>query len=132
MPRPLVRSGFPDAGQIIFPGQAKEAGRNMGLTGKAVLLEEGAIIDAGGAQKKEWNPVGEVRMRIDPVGQASKGVSMLIAESAKEETTHIASFDPGTDITTDHRIELDGKVWLVTTKMERTDPLIERVGVRGV
>lgn len=131
-PRGLVEGGLRGPAQDRFPEEAKESGRNLGLTGEATILKNEATDDGGGAPVNKWVPVETVRARIDPLTSSARSFRDLVGGQIKEETTHIVSFDAGTAVDTDNRVEIDGEVFAVTAKLERTDPLLERVGVKGV
>lgn len=129
-PRAYARQGLPGPGQDRFPEDARETGRDLGLTGKATILKNEPIDDGGGALKSNWIGVETVRMRLDSIKTTMRGSQDLIADQIKEKGSHVASFDAGTDITPEHRLEVNGTIWIITVKLSQTDPLIERVGVR--
>lgn len=131
-PRPLVEGGLRGPAQDRFPEGAKEAGRNLGLTGEATILINESVDDGGGAPKSSWVPGATVRARIDPLTSSSRTFRSLMGDAVTEETSHIVSFDAGTEIDTDNRIEMNGQTYAITAKLDRTDPLLERVGVKGV
>jgi head-tail adaptor len=130
MPRAAVRSGLPGIGQDIFPEAAKQSGRDIGLTGEATIFKNEPTDDGGGSLKDKWVEVEKIDARVDPL-VAAKPIG-LVADQINEESTHIISLDAGADVSTSSRIEIDGKMWAVTGKRTRTDPMIERVEVKGV
>jgi len=113
----------------VFPEEAKESGQHIGLTGTAVILENEPTDDGGGSLEDNWIPKSEPRARIDPLVTAK--AQGLIADQIDEESTHIISLDATANVSTKSRIEINSKVWVVTGKRERTDPLIQRVEVKG-
>lgn len=129
-PRAPVQSGIPGPGQDVFPEAAKESGRNLGLRDEATIYEDQATDDGGGSSKSKWVEVGTVRARLDSIATAK--ATGLIADQINEESTHIVSFDPETPVTTGSRIKIKEKMWAVTGKRDTSDPLIERVEVKGV
>lgn len=131
-PRAPVTQGRPGLGQEKFPEEAKELGRNLGLTQEITILRNTPEDDGGGAPRSNWAPLATVRGRIDPITSSTRGQREEIADQVKESSTHLATLDPGVDVTTNDRLEVDGVTWIITTKLARTDPLTTRLAVRGL
>jgi hypothetical protein len=131
MTRPLnYDAGLRGPGQTRFPEEIKEWGRQMALTGTAQLTRAGQL-DAGGAPKNTWSNVGSAfRARIDAVGTASS--SDVEAGQLHEETTHIISCDHSVAVQPSDRIVMDGKKWSVNEIPDVTDPVVQRIEVKGV
>lgn len=131
-PRPPVEGGLRGPAQERFPEAARESGRNLGLTGEVTIFINESEDDGGGVETNKWVAGPTVRGRIDPVTSSSRSFRDLVGDAITEETTHIVSVDAGTAIDADNRVEIDGYTYAVTAKLKRTDPLLERVGVKGV
>lgn len=130
--RPLnYETGLRGPGQVRFPEDIKEWGRAMGLTSTAQLVTKSSTLDPGGAPKGGWAPSGPTfRARIDAIG--NPGGSDVQAGQIDEETSHIISCDASINVPTSARIRMDGKDWQVTEKPHTTEPLIQRIEVKGV
>lgn len=127
---PFAEQGRPGVGQTVFPEEAKELGRTLGLTQEIKILRNKTEDDGGGAPRSNWESLATTRGRIDPITSSTRGQQSEIADQVKEGSTHIVSLDPGVDISTSDRLEVDGDIWMITSKLERTDPLLTRVGAR--
>lgn len=125
-------TGLPGPGQEHFPEQARESGRDLGLTGEVVIMYDIGGDDGAGSVKSDWKDKETVRGRIDSITSSTRGMRDEFGDQIKEESTHIVSLDAGVDIDPANRIRINGSTWIVTAKIERTDPLIERVAVRGL
>lgn len=133
MPRalPAEATGLRGPGQNIFPEDAKETGRRVGLKEAAVqIFREEQVEDAGGDWSTSWKPSEKrIRGRIDPVGGAT-GRGDMFAEGIREGTTHIVTMDPGVDVDEKDRIEVEGKMWTVTAEEIVSDPASTMVQVK--
>ena len=133
--RPLVQQGFPGPGQEVFPEQAREQGRRLGLGTTDDPLSEATVLranatNAGGVTKTTWTPdVDAVRARIDPGGAGTPGVR---GDTMDESSTHVITFDQEVTLTTKDRVSIDGATWIVTAVEDRTDKLVQRAEVRAV
>lgn len=125
-------TGLPGPGQDRFPEQVKDAGRDMGLIGSVTIIHDVGGDDGAGSPKSQWTDKETVRGRIDTITSSTRGMRAEFGDKLTEESTHIVSVDAGVDINPSQRLRVDGKTWIVTTKMEQTDRLIERVAVRGL
>jgi hypothetical protein len=98
----------------VFPEEAKELARRMGLKEGAVqILELKKVKDKGANVQDEWiEQAGTVRGRIDPVGSGHQ--VDRFGEGLREATTHVVSMDPDTRVTVADRLEIEGKVWTIT------------------
>lgn len=130
-PRALaVGNGLRGPGQDVFPEEAKELGRNLGLDDEAILYKNEPIDDEAGASTSNWVEVGKYRARIDVAGaERSAG---LIADQINEGSKSIVSFDPGVPVDSESRIKIRGSMWDVIQVHEVSDPLIQRVEVKEV
>lgn len=134
MPRPLPAepTGLRGPGQTIFPEEAKEQARRVGLKEEAALiytLEQ--VEDAGGDWSDKWVPQGaRVRGRIDPVG-SSRGTTDSFAAGIRESTTHIISLDPDVVVTDKDHIEIEGRTWTITADEIVTEASTKMVQVAG-
>lgn len=129
-PRSAVRSGLPGIGQSIFPESAKQAARNIGLKdGAAQVYRNEPEDDGGGDFNDKWKPHGKpVDGRIDAVGR--KGMEQIFGEKIDETTAHVATLEPGVDVTTDDRIEIGGVMWTIEGKAKFTDAATTRLAVK--
>jgi hypothetical protein len=125
-PRPSYPgSGLKGPGQDIFPEQAKESGRRLGLVVGELQLLDYTPTNEAGSTKPAWTPGATVRGRIDPVGSAS-GPS-LMGGAINEASTHLITFDDQVEITTQDRVRGLGHDWRITALRERTERLVTRV-----
>lgn len=129
-PRAAVEGhGLRGPGQDIFPEQAKQQGRDIGLTDLAQIFRNEPEDDGGGDTKEVWVPLGEpVPARIDSVGR--RGQAQVMGEQINEGTSHIVTLEPETDVKSDDRIEIDGAMWLITGEEFFTDEATVRVQVK--
>lgn len=131
-PRPLSPgAGLRGPAQDVFPEGAKQHARDIGLEEEAAqILKPERKDDGGGDSTTKWVPDGKpVDGRIDIVGR-SAGDSRVVAEQVSESTTHIVTLEPSASISTDHRIEIEGKTWLITGENIRTDEPTVQVPVK--
>lgn len=129
-PRALAEGGLRGPAQDRFPAAAKETGRNRGLTGSATVYKNEPVDDGGGASTPNWVILAQFRAGIDEISTVAP--AGLVAEQINEASTHIISFDPGVPVTTDHRVEIEGRMWTLTAKQDFTDALIDRFEAREV
>lgn len=132
MPRPMPASqGIRGPGQTIFPEDAKEAARRIGLVKDAVvIIKKEQVDDGGGDFTPKWVPQKPaVRGRIDPLGGASK-TAREFAGAIDEATTHLVVMDPDVDIDNKDRLEAEGIVWTITADLVHTDAATTLVQVK--
>lgn len=130
-PRAYAKPGLRGPGQDVFPEDAKQHGRDLGLTEDATILKNEATDDGGGSKVDNWIvQESEIPGRVDPLSTVKS--SGIVAGQVNEESTHVISLDPKATVSTKSRIEIDGKTWAVTAQRERTDELIIRVEAKGV
>lgn len=124
-------SGLRGPGQDIFPEEAKQQALDIGLEEEAAqVLKPERVKDGGGDSTLTYVPDGKpVDGRIDIVGRA-QGASQVVAEQITESTTHIVTMEPGVSISTEHRIEIEGKTWLITGENIRTQAPTVQVPVK--
>jgi len=129
MPRAQVFGGLRGPAQVVFPEAAKETALRIGLTGTAEIYANTAGLDATGSpMAPSWHKVaGPVRSRIDyaSVEQSDKN----FGDRVDERTSHIITLDADIELTSDHQIHTEGKVWVVTAVLERTDKAVTRAEV---
>lgn len=123
-------SGLRGPGQDIFPEMAKQTARDIGLVEDAAqILKNESVEDGGGDFADKWVPDGKpVDARIDAADRA--GNSQVIAEQINESTTHIITMEPGAEVSTENRIEIEGLTWVVTGEQIRTQQPTVRVQVK--
>lgn len=131
MPRPLVKSGLPGPGQEVFPEQAKQQARNIGLIEGAVQRWVNEKEDDGGGDtKSKWVESGEaLDGRIDAIGSLSNR-SRVFAESILESTTHIATIEPDAEINVADRIEVHGRMYVVLSEDVNSEQATVQLQVR--
>lgn len=128
MTRPAVKAGLPGPGQDVFPEQARELGRRMGLYSDEVVVLRHTAESSGGATRDTFAPETPIRGRIDPVGKVGRGGPM--GDVMNESASHIVTMDAAVDVTERDRIAVQDSDWLILAVREVTDPLITRVEVR--
>jgi hypothetical protein len=131
-PRAYTGGGLPGPGQEHFPEGARETGRALGLTDSITVLVYEDKGDGAGGSQPQWTSRGSVRGRLDPVTSSTRGFKDEIANVLNEETTHIVTLDQDSGVSTSDRLEIDGKRWIITTALDRSDALVDRFGVRGL
>lgn len=135
MPRalPANPTGLRGPGQDVFPEGAKEEARRRGLKKEAVtVFKNEQVEDKGGDWNSGWKAQAKkVRGRIDPVG-GSSGRQELFAEGIHESTTHIVTMDPGTEVDSKDRLEIEGIMWTITAEEIVSDPSSTKVQVKQV
>lgn len=124
MTRPAAPGhGLPGPGQDLFPEQARELGRRMGLVDDEILPLRYTETRSGGATRVTYEPDDEpVRGRIDPVSSSIRATENVSFESS----THIVTVDADSDLDVRDRVRVLGGDWLLNAHMERTDPLVQR------
>jgi head-tail adaptor len=117
-------------GQDIFPEQAKQQARDIGLESEAAqILKNEPVSDGGADFTEKWVPDGErVDARIDAVG--TRTVEKTFGEAVDESTTHVITMEPSAKVTSANRVEIEGRVWTVTGDMVFTDQATVRVQVK--
>lgn len=132
LPRPLVQSGISGPGQELFPESAKQQARDIGLVKELVqVLRNEKEDDGGGDTIDNWKPHGKrVDGRIDALSR--RGMGQVIGEQVNEATTHVATLEPGVDVTTNDRLEIEGQVWIITSQEIHTDQATVRVQVKEI
>lgn len=132
-PRATVSGiGLPGVGQERFPQGAKDSGLDLGLMDEVTILEDAETDDGAGSVHSEWTDRETVRGRLDPITVSNRGMRDQIGDQLKEESTHVVTVDPGVDLTTANRVRINGQTWIVTAKLQHSNPLTERVAVRGL
>lgn len=129
MPRGAVHPGLRGPAQEVFPEEAKEYGRDMGLTEEAEVFKNEPE-DIGGAPEDKWVSIGKFRARIDK--ESIRPPANTPGEQIVEVQTHIISFDPGVPVDTSCRVKIKGQMWYLTGKMEESDALIDRYEAQEV
>jgi head-tail adaptor len=123
-------SGLKGFGQTVFPEQAKQAARNIGLTDDVQVLRNERKDDGGGSFTNKWEPHGDpVAGRIDPTGSGPLG---SIGEEIHESTTHIVTVEPTADVTPADRVQISGTTWVITTNYIHTDQATIRLQVKAL
>lgn len=131
MPRPLPTShGLRGPGQTVFPEDAKEQARRIGLKEEAVLvLKHEQVEDAGGDWSTKYVPQPPaIRGRIDPVGGGAR--NEMFAEGIVESTSHIVTMDPDAAVEHHDRLEVEGQTWEITADEVVSDPSSKMVQVK--
>lgn len=129
MPRGFVHPGLRGPAQEIFPEEAKEYGRDMGLTEEAEVFKNEPE-DIGGAPEDNWVSIGKFRARIDR--ESVRPAAGEVADQTNESSVHVISFDPGVPVNTNCRVEIKGQMWYLTGKQDVSDPLIDRYEAQEV
>lgn len=110
---PAQSTGLRGPGQTVFPSEAKELARRMGLKdGAVVILKLIKTKDKGASVKEEYKAQKGVRGRIDAVGGGHQ--ADRFGEGLREATTHIVSMDPDTEVTSQDRLQIEGRTWTIT------------------
>lgn len=127
---PAKSTGLRGPGQTIFPEEAKEEARRVGLKPEAALVFTKVQEDDGGGDvRNTWVPQGmRVRGRID--GLRSRSQATQFGDAVDESTTHIITLDAGTVVTAKDHIEIDGQMWTITAEMFFTDEATQRLQVK--
>lgn len=124
MPRPPVRGGLRGPAQDLFPEDAKEYARELGLEDEesqiTLLKNEGEKV--GGVKEENWVPVAEgVRANIMNATSTVRNIRYPIAEQVSESATHIFHIDPVVEVTSDMRIQRGTVTWAVLAVAVRTE-----------
>lgn len=87
--------------------------------------------DGAGGITESWTAGPDTRCRLAPLGSSPAGVT---ADRLDERTSHVITLPARTTVTTDSRIQLEGRMWQVTARRTRTatDTLVVRVEVMEV
>lgn len=85
---------------------------------QTALIERKTIENVGGEEVETWNPLGEVRCLLTPIGGGETGI---VGGRVAEETTHMARFPANTEIEEPDRLTVDGITFDVTVVHKRTD-----------
>jgi hypothetical protein len=127
---PAKATGLRGPGQTIFPEEAKEEARRIGLKPEAALVFVKAQEDDGGGDtRNSWTPQPmRVRGRIDAL--RSRSTSTLSGEAVDESTTHIITLDKGTVVSAKDHVEIEGQMWAITAEMFFTDEATVRLQVK--
>lgn len=129
MPRQFV-GGHGLKNTEAFPYPAREHARQLGLYGSAIIWDNTLVDDGAGDADEDWaarDPA--VPARIDPLVAGAGGTR---GGAVDENSTHIVSLYGTDSIDTGNRIEIEGRMWIVTAERDRTDRLINRVEVKGL
>lgn len=115
----------------MFPEQAKQQARNIGLVEEAVQLWVNEKEDDGGGEtKSKWvESGGKLDGRIDAIGSLSSR-SRIFAESVLESTTHIATIEPGAEINVADRVEIHGRMYAVLSEDVNSEQATVQLQVR--
>jgi hypothetical protein len=116
-----VKAGLPGPAQDIFPEEAKEEARSVGLKDLVkILRNEGEV--KSGVKKDKWEVVEEdVRATIENAQFGGPRSRYLTAEQINEKSTHIIHLDPTAEVQSGDRIERDGDTWAVLAVGTRTE-----------
>lgn len=129
-PRRLVQPGLPGPGQTLFSEEAKEEARNIGFKKELIqIIRNTPEDDEGGDTVDKWAPVGKPWAgRIDALTR--KGQGQVIGEQINEASTHVVTMDPEAQVLLSDRLEIEGRVWIITSEELHTDQATVRVQVR--
>lgn len=133
MPRAAAPlAGLKGPSRTFAPAGVREAGRALALNDVATVYAETSGTDSGGAGYTEDAVIlTGLPARIDPIGKASDGG--LLGDQTDESATHVVSLAAGTQLTTRHKVALEGTGavrWAVVALHDVSDPVIVRAEVR--
>lgn len=133
MPRalPAQGTGLRGPGQAIFPEDAKETGRRLGLVYQIGILTYSKTDDGGGSPVPTWTPSGTVRGRLDPV-VIRPGRGAVTAEQVDEMSNALVTVDANVAVNVKDRVTAAGFTWDVTLIMDGTDDLLKQMRVKKV
>lgn len=123
-------SGLRGPGQEVFPDQARERARHMGLYPDEIMIWRHTRNGSAGATYNTYEPDDDpVRGRVDPTSSNTAGG--LRGDAFEDESSeHLVTFDETIEITLEDELEFHNKRWIITSLRERTDRLVTRVEVR--
>lgn len=121
MPRASTAgSGLRGPGREVWSDRNKDEVVQMVFEPEYVQVLRKGGEDAGGSVDDTYTPHGApLAGRIDELGQGSDN-SSVFGEQISEGASHLVSMPKDADVTTDDRLEIEGKIFIVTSAIVRT------------
>lgn len=124
MPRPLVKGGLRGPAQELFPEDAKEIARELGMEDEesavAIFRNEGS--KKGGVVEEKWVEIEtDVRANIMTAPFGSPRGRFLTGDQIDESATHIFHLDPNADVKKEDRLKRGKLTWAVLVVGTRTE-----------